>query len=284
MKKCDVILKDGLKFLVNTYDIKKLPIEPTIETPLLTHFHKWSGKKRLLYFSNEQDFANNLPILNLKHNIFAKLLSSPMRLDKFSKIKIPRDLLLQLKVQALKSNSSNNENSNKLGRLVPMLVPNNKTQSSYVANNLRVIYKSNLTSLLPKFIINSNIRYFELSDIELNKEIFAIEYKNQLESLVKSKLETFIKKQSKNPKPVLLKNWDVLITYNANDDHVLKFKKLKNEDNSIIIILNLKSLENESLDVLINGVSRDENQGIILKTRKDGQLIKLIYNLVTFLK
>ena len=86
-----------------------------------------------------------------------------------------------------------------------------------------------------------------------------------------------------NVEPVVIEDWDIILTYdenNANDIELVKLKQVQSQPT--VIILNLKLLENETFKQLLTGRLKNHELGIVLKILKDEGLIRSVYSLVNF--
>lgn len=67
------------------------------ESPLLTKFERWSGKRMKLYFESEDSFEHyGLRDLKLPHNMLANKLASPIRAERNTRYRIPKEFLIKL--------------------------------------------------------------------------------------------------------------------------------------------------------------------------------------------
>ncbi|QEU60949.1 Rrg8 [Kluyveromyces lactis] len=280
--------KDWRKLFVSRGDgtknfLKKTFTVPEVQSPLLTNFHRWAGKERVLKLTDKEQVAETVgnSSWNLSKNLFANLLASPMRSDKASRFKFPRDLLIQMKLV-----QTGNENPGKLATLVPLIHMKNGNSSSYVANSLKIFKgkKPGLGQLVPTAVNDSGIANISLSDIVLDKSLFTEKHQEELLQCIENCMKQLVD-QRKSSVPVVVEDWDVVLTYdhsNDNDIEVVRLKKLPKEPT--VIILNLKVVENDSIKDLVNDKLKNHEVGVVLKFLKDERLIRLVYSLLNFSK
>ncbi|CDO93935.1 unnamed protein product [Kluyveromyces dobzhanskii CBS 2104] len=262
---------------------KKTLKVPEVRSPLLTNFHRWAGKERVLKLTGKEqlDEAFGGNSWNLGNNLLANMLASPMRTDKVSRIKFPRDLLIQLKLV-----KTGDEKAGKLATLVPQIDLRKGKTSSYVANSLKLFgsKKVSLGNMVPSAVNDSNTVNISLTDIVLNKDLFTERYRTDMLRCIEDCMnQLHIRHYSEVP--VTVEDWDVVLTYsrsNENDIEVVRLKQLPGEPT--VIILNLKILENDSIGSLVNGKLKNHDTGVVLKFLKDERLIRLVYSLLNFSK
>lgn len=156
-------------------------------------------------------------------------------MDQASRVKIPRDLMIQMKVEPV-SNVPN-----KIAQLIPQLKPYNKGSSSYVANSLKLFEEKGipLQQLIPAFVHDSRTVSISPDEINLDRKIFSEKYKADLIRLVETSL--LDRAHYDNVEPVVIEDWDIILTYdenNANDIELVKLKQVQSQPT--VIILNLK--------------------------------------------
>lgn len=248
-------------------------------SPLLTNFEKWSDKRRKLYFSNENAMiSKGLKNFQLKGNVFASLIASPMRCERITRIKAPKDFLIQLKLKRLQ-----HHNGKHRLQLVPMAEHSKLNKSSYVVNSKKVLASQvrSATSWIPTPALISDMRYFNVSDVEIDKENFSKSYVEELQQLVEDGLNSM----SALPSQPELCNGDVLVSYDTKNVRNFEILRLKScEGNDIMVALfNLACLEDEKWAQLIMEKFKNHDMGIALKLTREEKLIKHIYSLLTYL-
>ena len=280
--------KDWRKLFVSRGDgtknsLKKTLKVPEVRSPLLTNFHRWAGKERVLKLTDKEQVTEAVgnSSWDLSKNLFANLLASPMRSDKASRFKFPRDLLIQMKLV-----QTGNENPGKLATLMPLINMKSGKSSSYVANSLKIFKgkKPSLGQLVPTAVNDSGIANISLSDIVLDKSLFTEKHQEELLQCIENCMTQLVD-QRKSSVPVVVEDWDVVLTYDHNNDNDIELVRLKQlPKDPTVIILNLKVVENDSIRALINDKLKNHEVGVVLKFLKDERLIRLVYSLLNFSK
>lgn len=243
------------------------------ESPLLTNFEKWSDKKRKLYFADEKSMiSRGLENFNLDHNVFASLLASPMRCERTSRQKVPKDFLTQLKLKNL---------PHKVGKHSLQLGVSNADvkggKTSYVLNSNELLKKNakSATSWIPIPALMSNMRYFNVSDVLVDKENMAKDCVIELRRC----FEREIVRLPKNQKNVQLENWDIVVRFESKSE---KPFELINCDSLKVIAFNLGYLDAESWVSKAVHSHRNHELGLVLKLPRDSELVKHVYRLWAF--
>lgn len=249
-------------------------------SPLLTNFEKWSDKRKKLYFSNENAMkSKGLKDFQLKDNVFASLIASPMRCEKITRIKAPKDLLIQLKLKKLQ----NHHNGKYRLELVPMAEHSKLNKSSYVVNSKNILRSQirSATSWIPTPALISNMRYFNVSDVEIDKENFLKNYVEGLQQLIEDGLNSM----GALPSIPELCDGDVVVSYDKENLRNFEILRLKSSEgnNKMAALFNLACLEDEKWAQLIIEKFKNHNMGIVLNLTREEKLIKRIYNLLTYL-
>lgn len=271
--------KDLLVTEAKKGNARRIARAPEVLSPLMTSFHKWAGKKRKLLFEDEKQYDTATGgEWNLDKNLFAKILQSPIRMDHSSRFKVPRDLMIQMKLEPTK------EKDGRIAILKPQLENSAKLPSSYVGNSLKLFMgkKVNLGQLVPTFVHDSKTINISMNEIILDKSVFTEEYKHEMMNLLEKSLKDLLV-LNENREKTVVENWDIILIYdkdNKNDIELIKIKGLQGEP--LVVRLNLGLLENESLDDLINGRLKNHEVGVVLKLLKDERLISLVYKFLNF--
>lgn len=277
--------KDWKQFLVSRgrkFTKKKLEA-PKVQSPLLTNFHQWAGKKRLFEFNDSDEVSKVLgnESWGVSKNLFANILASPMRTDMSKRIKLPRELLIQIKLEPIK----NDTNEGKLVALRPQLEISKGGNNSYICNSLRFLQgkRASLGQLVPNSVHSSNTCTLNMNEILMDKRLFTEKYQQDLSECITTLLESLCERTDKENAPVTVEDWDVILTYDEKNNNDIELVKLKHLPSvPTVIILNLKLLDNDSIGRLINDKLRNHDIGVVLKFLKDERLIKLVYSLLNF--
>lgn len=243
------------------------------KSPLLTNFEKWSDKKRKLYFDNDNSMvANGLGSFHLNRNLFASLLASPVRCDRISRHKVPRDYLSQLKLNNLQP---------KLGKHSLQLGFGNEDckggKSSYVVNSNELLKKNvkSASSWIPIPTLVSNMRYFNVSDVLVDKDNFA----NDSVTELRRGLDRELGKLPKNGQRATLKRWDTVVCLDPNASS--PFKIIRRESLEVIMF-NVKFLDSEPWVREAIQSHKNHELGLVLKLPRDSDLVKQIYRIWAF--
>lgn len=253
---------------------KKLPQPLPLRTsPLFTHFERWAGKTRKLLLK-EPNHVSMLKSFNfrLNDNPFAHILSSPSRLDRIGKVKLPKQLLIQVK-----SEIKDKYPSISLNTVVDNSIRGTTSKHSYILNKMNLLEKNlrNIKSILPLHV---------LSDADIGKKIPHIQFeKDKLLEEHLSKLKELLWDQlSKLPlteKPITdmsSSSSQIIVTYDKSNSDTLKLNIIKDESmniNKYIITFNLAPINEPKFDELFAHGSKKLN----LDQRNHAELILRIY-------
>ncbi|SCV03113.1 LAMI_0H05578g1_1 [Lachancea mirantina] len=166
MKRQNLGVKEAVKCLLRARKAVRQTSKPIDQSPMIENFHKWAGKKQKLYFQSVRDADLKLRLFGLQNNVYADVLASPMRQDTIAKARIPRDLLLKLKlVPKLKQ-------SKDLIYEVDSAICCDETKGIpfYVVNNRDFLMKNSKThkQWLPVNLHTSQSRMIALPDVDFN--------------------------------------------------------------------------------------------------------------------
>ncbi|CAI4055086.1 hypothetical protein SUVZ_16G3870 [Saccharomyces uvarum] len=241
-------------------------------SPVVTHFEKWSDKRKKLYFKDEKEMMeeNHLGNFDLENNVYGRLLASPMRAEKISKLKSCRELLIPLKVIPMVGNDQHAENKLKLA---PILDYSKPYKSSYILNSASIV-RDNLaaaTSWFPLSILQGS----PSRKLVVDATTFLSEYNVQLRELIISRLSE-IKSVEPSSKDRVLLIYDETKTIPIEVQHVKGAGGLKFTQS----IFNLGCLRMLALESMINKDAIKE--GIYLDANNDKDLIKHLYRCILF--
>lgn len=257
--------------------------QPTIGeiplSPLLTNFEKWSGKRQKLYFKNEDCMiSKGLKTFHLETNIFASLLASPMRCDRITRHRLPKDLLLQLKLEKIQKPPNTTQSL----QLTPEAVHTKLKKSSYVINSRDILTKQikSSTSWIPIPALLSGMRYFDTSEVLIDKDHMLTHYQDEL----RRQLETKLAQSRGHGTETMLERWNILVTYVDKYSFPTKVAKLRLSDGALgeVVLFNLKCLESNLPMRSIIEANKNHELGLVLKFPKDNEVVKLLYRLLTF--
>lgn len=241
-------------------------------SPVVTHFEKWSDKRKKLYFKDEKEMMeeNHLGNFDLENNAYGRLLASPMRAEKISKLKSCRELLIPLKVIPMVGNDQHAENKLKLA---PILDYSKPYKSSYVLNSASIV-RDNLaaaTSWFPLSILQGS----PSRKLVVDAATFLSEYNVQVQELIISRLSE-IKSVVPSSKNRVLLMYDETKTIPIEVQHVKGADGLKFTQS----IFNLGCLQTLPSGSMIN---KDAiKKGIYLDANIDKDLIKYLYKFILF--
>ncbi|QLQ80215.1 hypothetical protein HG537_0D02160 [Torulaspora globosa] len=245
------------------------PIQ-VVKSPLLTNFEKWSDKKRKLYFDDGDCMvANGLASFDLKFNLFASLLASPMRCDRISRNRVPKDYLIQLKLMKLES---------KPGKHSLQLGFGNSDcksgKSSYVVNSNELLKKNvkSASGWIPIPALMSNMRYFNVSDVLVDRENFV---NNSIIELRRA-LEFELGKLVKNEPKMTLEKWDIVVCLDPNCSSPIEIVRRESVE---VIMFNVKFVDSEPWVSEAIRSHRNHELGLVLRFPRDTDLVKHIYRI-----
>lgn len=256
--------------------VKESKVHETIPlSPLVTKFEKWSDKRRKLYFEDDEAMlSKGLQDFRLEENVFASLLASPIRCERMTRHRAPKDILLQLKLKKLPALHGAKHSL----QLVPSALHQQGNKSSYVVNSSKLLTKNVKSSLgwIPMPALLSGMRYFNVSDVFVDKEGFMGKYLEETQQCLKSELNKREKYETK------LENWSVLVTCEEKDSIPIKILQLPSPEGETIEVVrfNLGRLGCKSWAVETVSARRNHQMGLVLKLPRDEQIVKLIYRLL----
>lgn len=248
----------------------------TVVSPLITRFERWSNTKKKIFFENEIAMSQaGLCDLKLRDNAFASILSSPMRNESLARIRLPKDLLIQLKVKKIEGISDDLVPSEKQLEMKGSFPHRKSGKNSYVLNSEKILQKQINSYLrwIPVSIVSSPLITFSISDIQVDKQDLILDYRTQLEENVRRDLNMKLLEHSMHK--ISVEKNDFIIEFNENNDKLIDLTNniipgLKRE----ILVFNVRFLR--------NWTQRDVK--LVLKGSDDVELIKNIYKLITFVK
>ncbi|EDO19593.1 hypothetical protein Kpol_1018p131, partial [Vanderwaltozyma polyspora DSM 70294] len=162
-------------------------------SPLLTNFEKWSDKRKKLLFENELALLRSgISDFGLEKNIFAKLLSSPIRCERMAWSRSPADLLMQVKINSIKAS---NALSNKKFELISGIGNLKGSKNAYLVNSEKLLSKKGLSheGWIMSILTASSLHSIDLQDILIDNKKLVAGYREQLESSIIAGLENVAK-------------------------------------------------------------------------------------------
>lgn len=249
------------------------------QSPLISNFEKWAGKKKKLYFENERTLiSKGIQNFNLNRNVFAKLLASPMRCEKITKLKAPRDTLIQLKLrqaqQPIETKKCDLE-------LLPLPLFSKLHKSSYICNSSNLL-EDNIKAAkkwIPIPALLSDMRYYSASDVKIDLANFLPTFLNELQMAIEMRLPQL------DDDAAPLQNWDVLVDYDEskNSRGFEIFNHISPEGSSVSLIkFNLSCVADKNWAK--NCIKKFKNHAstIILRLPKDKEAIQGFQRLIAF--
>lgn len=275
-------MKVALRLLQGRSKKLKFNIDSLKPSPLLTNFEKWAGKKKRLLIDNlisknEETSKTLLRNLNLNSNTFAQFLSSPMRCDRLSRIKSPKELLIQAKFLP--------EDQTFKKFIIKLCSEQSKEgRNSYLVSSKELLQKNAkaMIRFAPLSITQSSIRKFKNSDIIVDPDVVLI-YEKELVDEVKIKLAELLKTYIKIPEEINIRiTFDSLntIPINVISVPIEKHKNLQSNDETRIINLNINPETFPWLQELLKDYK--EYPKIYLGHSFDTNTVLLIYKLLLF--
>lgn len=269
MDKTREVLK-ALRIKIPSKKAVRPPPERT--SPLFTHFERWAGKKRRLFFKEAAQIKQlESPALNLTNNPFARILASPMRLDRLSGIKMPRELTIQV-------NSRLTDPTNVL--LAPLFSHNANDKHSYVLNKAKAILKraNNPRAVLPLHTLR------EITDEGMDKAVKGKSKRTdplQVGEFTAKIKDTLWEMLTQDRKSTGVSGSQVKIISDKKQPLQLNIST-SNQDKSYIITINLAMLEEARIDKFLSGQKNSELLLDVANT-DNTKLILYILRVVTFL-
>ncbi|GCE99525.1 Rrg8p [Zygosaccharomyces mellis] len=251
-----------------------LPRVPHLTSPLVTKFEKWSGKRKKLFFKDEsQIHSYGIKDFGLSNNLFAQILSSPMRSERNCKTKMPKDFLMQLKL-----NLSQTGNSSKLLELAPVIQHSKFNKNSYVVNSRDLLSQQMNSSAkwVPMPVLTSQMRYFQVQDVAIDKANFLRKYEEMLSLSLRDRL---IKASSSRLEP---QSGDVVVCFDEESNKPIEIRRCESTSDKKInlIVFNLKYV-GPTWDQLVNE-HKNYKEGIFVKFSDDEKTIKLLYRILAY--
>ena len=242
-------------------------------SPLITNFEKWSDKRKKLYFKDEEEMVGHFHLenFNLKNNLYGRLLASPMRAEKISKLKSCRELLIPLRVVP-STGKDQHADKDKL-KLVPTLDYSKSYKSSYVLNSASIV-QDNLAAATSWFPI-SVLQTSTPKSLEVDSSTFITEYNANLHAFIKARLSVI-----PNVGPSSINR--VLLICDKRKTPPIEIQVVSHGKGLPITqsVFNLGYLHEPTLEAI---VSKDAvTKGIYLDADNDKDLIKHLYSTLLF--
>lgn len=248
---------------------RKIPTLPAKISPLFTHFEKWAGKPRKL-FIKDPDLLKSLN-LKLDTNPFAQLLSSPSRLDRIGKVKLPKLLSIQV--------------DSDIKSVIPSIKLNDKlehkdktrTSHSYILNKLSVLEKNlkNSRSVLPLHVLANLNNENKSLNLKFNSKDLLDEYVSETEQHIIDGLSKIKSIQTNSLKET---SSHIIVKYDNSDNEVLKLDT-NTTDYNYTLTFNLAKIKNIQLEHIFN----KGHELLYLHEKKDMTIILQIYRLLMLL-
>lgn len=239
---------------------------PIPTTPLLTNFENWSDKRRKLFFRDYKEYQDlKLPNFKLETNTLAQKLASPMRSERNSRSRVPKDLLIQLK--PVKEN-------NKRTTLKPIIHHYHNAVSTYICNNKTALQHKSCDPSLWK--TTQHLQTPDDLEVTRDKSQFLHDYGAELraelhrEFAAKDTAMLVERKPSKN---------DVQLYINPRSTKLLTIIQVSKKTK--ILGINIGTQELFPSDI----VQTIKNKGpLTLRNPDDSTLIYLIYKSLNYFK
>lgn len=247
--------------------VEPTPIESIPLSPLVTNFERWSDKRRKLYFEDDKAMLDEgLQDFKLENNLFASMLASPMRCERLTRQRLPKDLLIQLNLKEL-------QQAKHSLKLVPTALHQKGNKSSYLLNSGKIIKKN--AKLSPSWIpipaLLSGMRYFKVSDVFIDREDFLEEYYKETQEYLESELN-----KVKNCETVL-RNWSIVVAYDEGSTNLIELLSMGTLE---ILKFNLDCLVCASPLRQIVESKSNHDLGLVLQLPRDEKIVKLLYRLL----
>ncbi|CCF55980.1 hypothetical protein KAFR_0A05450 [Kazachstania africana CBS 2517] len=231
-----------------------MPHLPDKTSPLFTQFERWSGKKKRLYITNNSEPGTNP--FHLSQNLFANLVASPMRHERFSKTKSPKLLLIQSKIDM------------KSKQLKLCSIQSRTGKNSYVLNSEKVLEKMAKSPMVlsPLHLYSSKITNLNPSDIAMDKQSFLENYRIELINSIKQAYKNHLKNEAKEG--------DIGVIYDESNPKIME-------------IINI--LKGRQLQINLGALKESIGEEVVpskhfLDSKTDMDLVILVYKLLNFLK
>ncbi|CUS23598.1 LAQU0S10e04126g1_1 [Lachancea quebecensis] len=267
-------LKGCLESLVSLEKTTRQPSKPSCGTsPLISNFEKWSGKPRKLY-SRDAQYAKKLCLPSgLSSNIFAQLLTSPMRLDRITRVRAPKELLVQVKLR--KADIEASVDRSKPFELRPTIRMERELPTSYVSNSSALVHKRSSSDMkwLPSSANNSNIRQINQADFVTQPEWYLQDYTKELLGSLRKALSSALIHVEQEPRK---SHGDIVLVCNPRLPAISVRKSKKPSVVLATTLLNLDPVKDPEVEKLVN------NREIELSFSEHQSLCLLIYRLLAF--
>ncbi|ODV98324.1 hypothetical protein PACTADRAFT_185195 [Pachysolen tannophilus NRRL Y-2460] len=279
-----------------------------IKSPVLENFHKYSGKLRKLSNTFRISESN---VADLNKNIFANMLASPLRQDRVSRLRVPKDFLLpmvfvedQIKSDEEKEyiyrptvNILGKDNSNSITKYNKSYTSNNSKclhfsynfhKNSNMSNNNKS--KAFIVNLLPSEAVQKKLINFKKVKGPDNASFTGLkEYHSQLLKLLEvSDLSGF----RKIKEPVEIDQDGIFLSFNKNTQDIISLIDAgSNSDkklgvvNIYFILKNNEKLLNEFYRKFgLNDNANDEFMIFIKYNDSTADFLKGLYKYALFIE
>lgn len=245
---------------------RKIPTLPAKTSPLFTHFEKWAGKPRKLLIKD----INLLKSFNLQldSNPFAQLLSSPTRLDRIGKVKLPKLFSIQVdsNLKSVNPSMKFNVHSN--------VKDKSRASHSYILNKLSVLEKKlkNSRSVLPLHILANLNNENKNLNLKFNSTELLDEYLSNIKQEIIDSLNKLMTIKTDTSKQV---SSNIIVKYDTADNKTLKIDT-KTNGYEYTLTFNLAKIKDPQLEDIFNKAS----QLLYLNEKRDMAIILQIYRLL----
>lgn len=263
------VLKGAMELTIMRPKNKRVPRKPSCKaSPLQKNFDKWSDKPRKLYVRDLKQFPELKFSHSLEGNVFGQLLASPMRLDKLTRVRAPKELLKQAKLRTI--DCHNSVADGKKFELVPAIGTVSGLPTSYLSNSQTLIQRhaANMTKVLPTSSTNSNIRYIDRSEILIQPELFL---KNQRSVVLETVLKALTDLSKAQSFPLQPRDGDMVVTYDSGVLHPIGLRKLPQ---GTAIVLNLFPTQDCNMKSLL------ETRDVVIQMHSHKELCFTLYRLI----
>ncbi|KAH3900879.1 Rrg8p SCDLUD_002336 [Saccharomycodes ludwigii] len=245
----DTTLKNN-KNIVKNNGTKQVPKI----SPIIT-----KKKAEKIYIPNVST-QRNIPNFQLGTNMLAQLLGSPMRKDRLTMIKSPKDFLLQLKLIRVNDEDLKLDLSRKHSK---------KGESTYITNKstyVNVLLPKMTSAIIPLRAVRSSLLKIDAKQIINSNDMKPVieKYENWLIHAFKAKMGKLLGKLPAES------STDVCII-NKNDEEGIQI----NPNAKKTLIFNIKN---------IPGSDKYRDISISLSVKTDLEMIKFIYKLIMYYK
>lgn len=248
---------------------RNMPTLPAKISPLFTHFEKWAGKPRKLLIKDTTALKSFN--LELNSNPFAQLLSSPTRLDRISKVKLPKLLSIQVGTNIKSPNPSMKfkVNSN--------FKDKSRSSHSYILNKLSVLEKNlkNSRSALPLHVLANLNNENKNLNVKFNSGELLDEYLSDTKQEIIYGLTRLMTIRTNSSKPT---SSNIIVKYDTSDNKTLKIDT-RITCYEYTLTFNLAKIQDSQLECIFNKA----HQQLYLNEKSDMAIILQIYRLLMFL-